>query len=243
MLDGLRPGDVDDRHRRGERDVRRDHRALADDDALREDRARADERTVLDDDGTRLRRLKHAADPDPAGEVHVGTDLGAGSDRRPRVHHRPRPNPRADVDEARHEHDALREEGPVARDPRRDDANAPSRVVALHGDLVEEGEPADLHRLDLAQPEVEKDRLLRPLVDGPFAVPSFGDAHFAAVEEADRGLDGLGIELVALPEVVDALRNVHQRASSPIRPLRKPASVSYAWTRAATSTCSSRRCA
>ena len=79
-------------------------------------------------------------------------------------------------------------------------------------------EAADLHRLHLAQAEVEEDRLLRPLVDDPLAVAPLGDARLAAVELPDRLLDHVGVELAALPEVVDALRDVHQGASSPIGP-------------------------
>jgi len=77
MLDRLRSCHVDDGHGAGQRDVRRQHRLLADQDALREDAARADERTVLDDHRPRLQRLQDAADPDAACKMHVGPDLSA----------------------------------------------------------------------------------------------------------------------------------------------------------------------
>ena len=118
VLDRRRAGDVDDRNRGGEDDVRRDHRARADADTFDDHRARADEGAVLDHDGRGLRRLEDAADPDPAREVHVGADLGTRADGGPRVDHRPRPDPGTDVDEAGHEDAALGEERAVARDRR-----------------------------------------------------------------------------------------------------------------------------
>ena len=69
-------------------DVRAEHGLATDPDALHDDAARADERAVLDDHGTGLERLEHAADADAAAEVHVGADLRAGADGRPRVDHR-----------------------------------------------------------------------------------------------------------------------------------------------------------
>ena len=44
-----------------------------------------------------------------------------------------------------------------------------------------------------------------------------GDAYFAAIEECECLLDRLGVELPALPELVDALRDLHHVASSRIR--------------------------
>ena len=123
VLLGLGAADVDDRHGGAEDDVGADHGPLADADALDYDRARADEGAVFDDDRRGLRR-QHATDADAAGEVHVRADLGAGAHRRPRVHHRPRPDPGADVHEARHQHHARREEAAVARHPAGDDTYA-----------------------------------------------------------------------------------------------------------------------
>jgi hypothetical protein len=57
--------------------------------ALRDHAAAADERVVFDDD--RCVAAEHTADADAAGEVNVGPDLCAGSDRRPRVDHRAAP--------------------------------------------------------------------------------------------------------------------------------------------------------
>ncbi len=39
--------------------------------------------------------------------------------------------------------------------------------------------------------EIEQDRLLQPLIDDPLAVLLFGDARLAAVEQPDRGLEGV----------------------------------------------------
>ena len=139
--------------------------------------------------GRACTRLEHAADADAAGEMDVGADLRARADRRPRVDHRVRPDPGADVDVARHQHDAGREERAVARRRRRHDAHAELRVVVLERDLVEVLERADLDRLELAQPEVLEDRRLRLLVHAPLAVDLLRDAHLAAVERRDRLLD------------------------------------------------------
>ena len=51
------------------------------------------------------------------------------------------------------------------------------------------------HRLDLAEAEVEEDRLLHPLVHAPVAVARLGDPDRACIEQRDRLLDGLGVEL------------------------------------------------
>ena len=211
VLDRLGAGDVDDRDRGRQDDVRCDHGAGADPHALDDHRARADEGAVLDDHGRRLRRLEHAADADAAREVDVRADLRTRADRRPRVHHRPRPDPGADVHVAGHEDAALGKERAVARHARRDDADAAVGIVRLDGDLVEELEAADVHRLDLANAEVEQDRLLDPLVHLPATVDGLGDADRAGVEERDRLLDGGGVERARLPHPVDLLRKLHCR--------------------------------
>src|SRR5262249_6831380 len=156
-----------------------------DDDALDDHCARAHEGTVLDDDWTRLWRLEDAADPNPAGQVHIGADLGTRAYGRPRVDHRARPDPGADVDEARHEDDPLGQKGPVAGDPGRHDPHSTVRVVGLDGDLVEEMQPADFDRLHLPQAEVHEDRLLHPLVHTPAVVYALGDTNLARVELRD----------------------------------------------------------
>ncbi len=117
-----------------------------------------------------------------------------------------------------HEHDAFGEEGAVARDSGRHDSDTVLGVVVLHRNLVEEVQAADVHRLDLAQAEVEEDRLLRPLVDHPLALALLGDPCLAAVEEGDRLLDCITVELAALPQLVDALGQLHHASSSPIPP-------------------------
>ena len=88
MLDGSAPLTIDHRRVPRQDDAGAEHRARADAHALDDDAARADERAVLDHDGRGLQRLEHAADADAAGQVHVGADLRARADRRPRVDHR-----------------------------------------------------------------------------------------------------------------------------------------------------------
>src|SRR5207247_4946728 len=201
--DRARTGDVDHGARGREHARRRDHGSGTDPHALDEDGTRADERTVLDDHRRRLRRLEHAADADAARQVHVRADLSARADGGPGVDHRPRADPGADVDVARHEHDALCEERAVAGDPRRHDANATFCVVALDRDLVEELEPADLDRLDLAQAEVEQDRLLHPFVDLPPVAVRLRHAQLTAVELRDHLLDGVWLDDDGLPTPLD----------------------------------------
>src|SRR5206468_691991 len=81
--------------------------------------------------------------------------------------------------------DAVRHKRSIARHTRWNDADAALRVVRLHRDLVQEVKAAHLERLDLAEPEVEEDRLLRPLVDDPLVAALLGDPHLASVEEPD----------------------------------------------------------
>src|SRR5205807_1817535 len=80
-------------------------------DALDDLRSRPDEAVVLDDGRARLQRLEHAADTDPAREVHVAADLGARAHRRPGVDQGAGPDPGADVDVARHQYDVRRDVG------------------------------------------------------------------------------------------------------------------------------------
>ena len=224
VLDGLRARDVDDRHARGQRDVRGEHRTRTDPHALGDDAPRAEERAVLDDHRSGLRRLQDAADAHASREVDVGTDLGARADGGPRVDHRARADPGADVDVARHEDDALGEERAVSGHTRRHDPNAERRVDALDRDLVEEAKATDLDRLDLPQAEVEEDRLLRPLVDDPAVVARLGDPELATVEQVDRLLDRLRLDLTALPQLLDPLLEAHQRTSSRIAAARAQSS-------------------
>ena len=115
-VEDLAAGAVDDLGRRAEEHAHRQHRAFLDDDALGDFGAGADEAIVLDDHRPGLQRLEHAADPGAAGDVDVAADLGAAADRRPGVDHRPFADISADVDEARHQHRAGRDEGAAADD-------------------------------------------------------------------------------------------------------------------------------
>src|SRR5262249_52654986 len=82
------------------------------------------------------------------------------------------------------------EELAVAPDAGRDDAHAGGGEALLERDLVVELERPERRRLGAAQPEVEQDRLLQPLVHAPRAVLLLGDARRAAVERGERELDG-----------------------------------------------------
>src|SRR3954452_1256707 len=175
--------------------MRPDHRLLADDHALDDHRPGAHERSVLHDHRPCAGRLQHAADPDAPGEMDVGTDLRARADRRPRVDHRVRPYPGADVDVTRHQHDSRREKRAVARRRRGDDPDAELLIAVLQRDLVVVLERADLTRLQLAEAEVLENRALGFLVHAPAAVDGLRDARLAAIESCDHLLDPLGGEL------------------------------------------------
>ena len=149
-----------------------------DDDPLDDDAARADERAVLDHDGRRLGRLEHAADADAAREVDVAPICAQEPDGGPRVDHGPRPDPGADVDVARHEHDALgrgrsrsgRAAGGTTRTP--SDAS-----ICFSGTLSKYVERADLDRLRAAAGGSRGGSPSSPTRCAPSGRPLLGDAH------------------------------------------------------------------
>ena len=143
--------------------------------------------------------------------MDVGADLRTGANRGPRVDHRPRPDPGADVDETGHQDHTRREKGAVPRDPAGNDAHAAFRVVVLERDLVEVVDRAGVHGLDLAEVEVEKDRLLRPLVDDPAVVARLGHPELPGVEQAHRLLDRRGFRLTGGEKLLDPLLELHRR--------------------------------
>ena len=80
--------------------------------------------------------------------------------------------------------------------------------------------PPDCHRLDLPEPEVEEDRLLRPLVHAPAVRAGLGDPQRSAVEEGYCFLDRAGVELATLPQSVDRLPQAAHSTSSRISAAR-----------------------
>ena len=134
----------------------------------------ADEAVVLDDHRIGLQRLQHAANADAAGQMAVGADLRAASDRRPGIHHRVAPDIGADIDEARHQHRARRDVGraPHHRAGHRAEARLAEAVLAPAGEFQRHLVPhrraaRPLHRRRIGQPERQQHRLLQPLVDLP----------------------------------------------------------------------------
>src|SRR5690606_24378423 len=130
-------------------------------------------------------------------EVDAATDLRAAADGRPGVDHGAAADVRADVDVARHEHRAGLDEAAAAGGGGRDDADVGAGPVALEGDLVEVLVGAKLDRLQLADGEVEEDRLLDPRVDRPRRPRRArgGDPQLAAIERGDHLLDGVAVDL------------------------------------------------
>src|SRR3546814_9351491 len=64
----------------------------------------ANKAIVLNNDRISLQRLKHTADADTAGQMHILADLGAASNRHPGIHHGALIDKSADVDERSQEH-------------------------------------------------------------------------------------------------------------------------------------------
>src|SRR3546814_6838141 len=65
----------------------------------------ANKAIVLNNDRISLQRLKHTADADTAGQMHILADLGAASNRHPGIHHGALIDNSAHVDDAGHQHD------------------------------------------------------------------------------------------------------------------------------------------
>ena len=202
-----------------DRGASRDHHScaerctLSDEGSFHDDAARANERVVFDDDGPRTRRLEHATDADPTGEVNVAADLGAGTHRGPRVHHRAGTHVGADVHEAGHEDDALLEERADSNDrtgngpnPDRSEVLSQRHLVLPPRDHVVPGHALEDHLAVRGDLEVEQDRVPNPVVHDPLVVDLLRDADAAVGEKADHGanhdsiftLHRLAVELISL---------------------------------------------
>ena len=120
---------------------------------------------------------------------------------------------RADVDVPRHQHDALREERAAASDTGRDDAHAGRWIDPLDRDLVEVAESADVHRLDLAQAEVERIAFFAHSFTIQPSGPGSATRSLPRSRRVDRRLDRLALEVAALPPL-DGLSELGHRTSS-----------------------------
>src|SRR6056297_1189074 len=176
------------------------NRAFAHDAALDHLRARADKAVILDDRGTGLHWLEHAADAHTARQVHVLADLRAAAHGGPCIHHRAFTHMGAKVHEAWHQYDTGRDIGGFAHHavghgtkPRRFPVGlAPALELAV--DLVPPAatlRAAVLH-LHVLDAKAQQNRLLGPLVHMPVAIVlPFGHAQLARIERIQRRLDGL----------------------------------------------------
>src|ERR1700690_1942885 len=99
----LARGTVDDLGGDTDVDAHGEHAAALHHNAFHHLVAGADEAIVLDDDRPGLDRLQHAANTRTPGDVTILADLGAGAYRGPGIHHGGAIDPRADIDEARHQ--------------------------------------------------------------------------------------------------------------------------------------------
>ena len=135
--------------------------------------------------------------PGAARDVHVAPDLRAAADGRPGVDHGPARDMRAEIDEARHQHDVGRDVGGMAHDATRHRAKArggelrfaPAGELRRH--LVPPAGAARPAR-DRAQrieAERQQHRLLQPLVDPPAAARLLGDPQPAGIERIERRRD------------------------------------------------------
>ena len=116
-----------------------------------------------------LRRLQHAADADAAGEVHVPRRSARRSPPSPTCP--PSSAARSRRRCSRSPASATPGEESCRSAPPRRGRHVRRARRRTSADLVEEPDRAGVDRLHLAQPEVEQDRLLRPLVHHPVVVP------------------------------------------------------------------------
>ena len=179
--------DIDHVRGPGQDGARAEHGTLADPGAFDDHAPGADVRVVLDDHRDGVRRLEHAADTDPAGQVHVLADLSAGSDRRPGVDHRPGVDIGTDVDERGHQDRAGRDVGTPPDDGARDRAHA----VEVRGerDPVVIPEVAHLRPDHRQQAEGQQDRAFGPFVDHDLATGRIRPRHpgLPGVDRINRG--------------------------------------------------------
>jgi hypothetical protein len=159
-----------------------------------DDAAGADECSIFHDDGLRLRRLEHAADADPARQVHVLADLRARTDRRPRIDHRVFVDVGADVHVPGHQDRAPPEKRAVARDARRHAACSEFLVIGLRRKLIEVAEAVWIaHDAVVVTPERQQDRDLDPGVGLPSAVRRLADPQPPRVERRQDLIDGRAV--------------------------------------------------
>src|SRR6185312_1453107 len=150
-FDGLGSADIDDPRGLRQDYVCPEYCFSFHDHSFHDDTAATQESAVLDDHRGGLQGFQHAADADPAAEMHALADLGAAANRRPGVHHRPLVDIGANIDIAGHEHDIACQVGAVARDCMRDRPDAQLFVVVFQQNLVIElewGQLPGLHLLD-----------------------------------------------------------------------------------------------
>ena len=100
------------------------------------DGTRADEAVVLDDDRSGLHRFQHAADTHAAAQVDVLADLGTGTDRGPRVDHRPGTDPGPDINIGGHQNRPRGDVGSVTGHGTRNGPHAQLLVTVLELHLV-----------------------------------------------------------------------------------------------------------
>jgi hypothetical protein len=131
--------------------------------------------------------------------VHIRADLRAGANRGPGIDHGSSADVRADVDEARHEHDIARDVRAVPHDCTGHDAGAdlaePCGVEAFEAQrhLVEVGRGRGIHHHVGIEPERQQHRLLEPFVDAPAAgAIGLGDAQRAGFESIQHLPDRSG---------------------------------------------------
>ena len=150
--------------------------------------------------------------PAPPEIWQLRADLGAGADRRPGVDHGAFADPRADIDEARHQHRALGDEGGAAHDRARHGAKTggaevvprPSRRIwnrTLSHHTAPPGAPAMM--LHVVEAEGQQHGLLQPLMHDPFAVALLGHAQLAVVEPVERRLDRVAHRALGLGRDLD----------------------------------------
>jgi len=132
--------------------------------------------------------------------MHMGADLGAGADGRPGVDHGAFADIGAEIDEGRHEDGVRRDIGRATHHGIGYGAEAGALefigapAFELGRNLVPPGRAARAaaDHFHAVQAEGQQYGLFQPLVNRPVAIfAACGDARLAAVEQVERGFDGV----------------------------------------------------
>ena len=150
---------------------------------------------IFNDHRPRLQRLKHAANANPAGQMHILADLRARADRRPGIDHRALINISAQINKGWHQHHTRRNVGRAAdhtawhRPEPRILKLSIAPAIELAGNLVPPNRLARtmLNHRHVKQAERQQHRLFQPLIDHPAIRRLLRHAKTAIIHARKRG--------------------------------------------------------